>query len=145
MIRVGNVSAINAARMAVRVVFRDQQGIVTNWLPIITQSGAYWMPKVNDPVVCIFLGNGIESGFCVGSYYPNAAPAGDAGKVGTWYPDGSYIEYSGGQYTINMKSKVIITGAAGVEILGETTINGDVRITGDLVVDGGITRGGESI
>jgi len=66
-IKIGRVSAINEATGAVEVVFQDKDDIVTDELPLLAFE--YYMPEINDLVLCVFLGNGIEAGFCLGRYF----------------------------------------------------------------------------
>ncbi|MBP1924588.1 phage baseplate assembly protein gpV [Sedimentibacter acidaminivorans] len=66
IIKVGQVSSINFNKSSVKVTFPDKDNIVSNYLPILNPG--YYIPKIGDQVVCIFLGNGIEQGFCLGSF-----------------------------------------------------------------------------
>ncbi|KEQ22303.1 phage baseplate assembly protein V [Paenibacillus tyrfis] len=143
MVRVGTVSVIDPDRCAVRVVFPDRDDLVSDFLPVVVLPGEYVLPKVNDRVLCLFLGNGLETGFCLGSFYFNASPPPTTApeKRGTWYRDGSYIDFdeASGTLAVHAKGKVIIKAASGLEIAG------DVHISGNLTVDGSITGGGVSV
>lgn len=161
IIRVGTVSVVDPEQCAVRVVFSDRDDQVSGFLPVIVWPGNYVLPKVDDQVLCLFLGNGIESGFCLGSFYFEGAPppVTAPGKRGVWFPGGSYVEFdeATGALTVDVKGTVVIKAAAGVDIGADSTINGDltlqgqanisgnVHIGGSLTVDGSITRRGESI
>lgn len=133
IIRVGVVSSVSASKMAVRVVFADKDDMVTDWLPIVvfqTMSNKdFVLPVVGETAVCLFLGNGIESGFYLGSIYSSVdkPPTSDANKRGIWFEDGSYVEYDRSTGAITVEAK------------------GDVHIKGNLIVDGTITRGGVSV
>lgn len=73
LIRVGNVSDIDASRLAVRVVMPDRDDLVSGWLPLCRpplrydEYTALVMPEVGEQVLCLFLGNGLEAGFWLGT------------------------------------------------------------------------------
>lgn len=71
MVRVGRVNSINKIAGTVTVLFEDRDNSVSIPLPIL-QSAAF--PQVKDQVLCIFLGNGIEVGFCLGKFYSKENP-----------------------------------------------------------------------
>lgn len=79
IIRVGVVSSSDPGRQAIRATFPDRDDQVSDWLPVIippikteyTVNGETLcleieIPKLDEEVLCIFLGNGLETGFCVG-------------------------------------------------------------------------------
>jgi len=66
-IRIGIVSSVDIARMAIRAVIPDQDNLVTDWLPIVQPfSGIAGLPSVDDMVLCAFVDSGLENGFCLG-------------------------------------------------------------------------------
>lgn len=77
-IRVGTVSSRDETRQAVKVVMEDQEDLVTDWLQIIyppvrvigeppaVVSMELQLPAVGETVLCVFLGSGIETGYCLG-------------------------------------------------------------------------------
>jgi phage baseplate assembly protein gpV len=67
LFRVGNVSSVNYDAGRVRVAFEDQDKIVTDELPLLAFE--YNMPAVGELVLCLFFGNGISKGICLGKYY----------------------------------------------------------------------------
>ncbi|MFU1797383.1 phage baseplate assembly protein V [Paenibacillus azoreducens] len=152
-IRNGVVSSVSAEQCAVRVLCEDEDNQVTDWLPVVVpqtlKNKDYALPDVGENVVCLFLGNGMETGFCLGSIYSDddKPPVKDANKRGTWFEDGSYVEFdrASGKLTIDAKGKVSIKAADGIQIDGDAKIKGDVNVTGNLTVDGSITRGGVAI
>lgn len=73
LIRVGRVSSVNRSRGTVQVLFPDRDNSVSSDLPVLKSSP---FPSVNEQVVCIFLANGIEVGFCLGPFYSESDPPG---------------------------------------------------------------------
>lgn len=144
MVRVGTVSDRNPNSCSVRVVFSDQDDLVSDWLPVVLPQALntrdFSLPDIDETVVCVFLGSGIEAGFCLGAIYTDANPVGNEEQRGVWFPDGSYVVFDRetGTLTVAANGGVIITAPS-------TRINGDVRITGNLIVEGSITRGGVTL
>ena len=70
LIRVGTVSSVNAAAGTVRVAFAAQDDMVTYELPVITRGSKnnkdYWLPDVDEQVLCLFLPNTSGRGVCDG-------------------------------------------------------------------------------
>lgn len=167
MIKTGKVSSINRSNGTVQVVFADQNDMVSNDLPML--SFEYEMPDVGDQVLCLFLDNAPEWGFCLGRFYCDAIPGLDKKVIRRRMEknkDDSYIEYeidSGNMnlvnakadVTIDAKGKVIIKQAAAVEITtsgnvqidctalqinGNVNVNGSIHATGSIIDSGGNTN-----
>ena len=130
LIRVGTVSSVNAAAGTVRVAFAAQDDMVTYELPVITRGSKnnkdYWLPDVDEQVLCLFLpntsGRGVCDGFVLGTFYSSVdAPVENSGDVhAVKYGDGTIIKHdrSTGKLTINATGDIdIIAG-------GKVTING---------------------
>lgn len=130
LIRVGTVSSVNAAAGTVRVAFAAQDEMVTYELPVITRGSKsnkdYWLPDVDEQVLCIFLpnvsGRGVCEGFVLGTFYSSVdAPAESSVDVHAFkFGDGSVIKHdrNSGKLTINVKGDInIIAG-------GKVTVNG---------------------
>ena len=80
-IRIGTVTAVNAAALAVRVHFPDVD-IVSDWLPVLrhrpgvsteTADGhkhgvvtSHWIPSIGDPVLCIYMPGFNADGYVLG-------------------------------------------------------------------------------
>lgn len=82
LIKVGRVSSLS--EQSARVVFPDRDDVVSYDLPVL-QHGAmrtqgHWMPEVGEQVLCLFLPNGIESGFVLGSFYSDTQPGPDVAE-----------------------------------------------------------------
>ena len=85
IIRVGKVSSTNTSAMTVRVTFPDEAGLVSDDLHVICQGSKsdkdYWMPDVGEQVVGIFLPNGRNAGYCLGTFFSKVdAPPSGAGQ-----------------------------------------------------------------
>ncbi|MGO4890285.1 hypothetical protein ACJ2A9_21260 [Anaerobacillus sp. MEB173] len=65
IIKVGQVNSINMNMGTVRVLFEDRDNSISNDLPVLNSSP---MPIVGQQVVCVFLGNAIKDGFCLGGF-----------------------------------------------------------------------------
>jgi len=125
IVRIGHVSSANATKGTVRVVIDDQQGIVTNELPLL--AGEYNMPAVGDLVLCLFLGNGISNGFCLGKYFStvNPPPVTDPKIIYKDFGDGSYIKYDKTSKTLTIKADVAIEG--------DLSVTGNISATGTIL------------
>lgn len=65
-IRVGTVSTVDTEAQSVRVLFEDQDDMVSDELPIVFPftDEAFVPPKVEDAVLCVFTATG--DGYCLG-------------------------------------------------------------------------------
>lgn len=144
IIRVGNVDSINAENGTVRVRFPDRDDKVSKELKVIYhkthQDKFYFMPEINEIVLCVFLPGTQEEGFVLGAFYnqEDTVPVSDPNKKAWYFSDGGIIEYdkASGILLINAVSKVEIT-APEVEIsAGNITLNGNVSIAENLEVSG---------
>lgn len=132
LIRVGTVSTVNAAAGTVRVAFAAQDDMVTYELPVITRGSKnnkdYWLPDVDEQVLCLFLpntsGRGICDGFVLGTFYSSVdAPVENSGDVhAVKYGDGTIIKHdrSTGKLTINATGDIDIIAGGKVTINGQT-------------------------
>lgn len=132
LIRVGTVSSVNAAAGTVRVAFAAQDDMVTYELPVITRGSKnnkdYWLPDVDEQVLCLFLpntsGRGVCDGFVLGTFYSSVdAPAENSGYVhAVKYGDGTIIKHdrSTGKLTINATGDIDIIAGGKITINGQT-------------------------
>lgn len=132
LIRVGTVSSVNAAAGTVRVAFAAQDDMVTYELPVITRSSKnnkdYWLPDVDEQVLCLFLpntsGRGVCEGFVLGTFYSSVdAPVENSGDVhAVKYGDGTIIKHdrSTGKLTINATGDIDIIAGGKITINGQT-------------------------
>ena len=132
LIRVGTVSSVNAAAGSVRVAFAAQDDMVTYELPVITRGSKnnkdYWLPDVDEQVLCLFLpntsGRGVRDGFVLGTFYSSVdAPVENSGDVhAVKYGDGTIIKHDRrtGKLTINATGDIDIIAGGNVTINGQT-------------------------
>jgi len=147
MFRYGKISSVNPARVSARVKFDDKlsqtgQPSVSHDLPIIVPGSLknkhYNIPDISEDVVCLFLPNGIQRGFVLGSFYNvnNPPPVNSPDKEHVTFSDGTILEYDRSSHTltVNVKGTVNVTATSG-----------DVMVNGiSLVhhVHGGVQSGG---
>lgn len=132
LFKVGQVSSINPEKGMVKVLFPDKDYTVSDFIPML--SFEYNMPKVEDQVWCVFLGNGLESGICLGKTYSEKTlpPANDKDLYKKQIDEDMYIEY-------NKKTKIFNMKVEGVEIevnKGTVNVKAEEVIIGDGAVEG---------
>lgn len=102
-VRLGVVSSVDLKKGTARVVFEDRSDVVSPELAVMQKntmnSKFYWMPDVNETVVCLYLANGQETGIIIGSVYSDAdkpvPEISEEGKkrLGIWIDDNNYIKW----------------------------------------------------
>lgn len=129
LIRIGTVSSINYEEGKVKVCFNDQDRIVTDELPML--SFEYEMPEVGEPVLCLFLGNGIRNGFCLGRFFYDKDTPSEYGKD-------IYLKHFLKDATLkyDRSSKTLTLNADQVIFNGNLNINGELVVTGDATIGG---------
>jgi len=159
MIRYGKVSSVNPATVSARVAFADKSGVVSHDLPIIVPGSLknkhYHIPDIGEDVVCLFLPNGIQRGFVLGSFYNvnNTPPVDSEDKEHVTFSDGTVVEYDRNSHTFMMDiqgtanittaGSTNITATGGVSVTGNVNVTGNVTVTGALEVSEGITATGD--
>lgn len=97
MVKIGKVSSVDEKRGTARVLFPDRQDSVSGDLFVImpfTLSGqVYYMPVVNERVVCIF--DDCGTGFIIGSFYADSRQPvqGDKNMTYVNFNDGTILRY----------------------------------------------------
>ena len=75
----GEVVEVDENLHRVRVKLLDRQGMVTGFLPVLVPAAknfqVYSLPQVGDTVLVLFLPQGPEDGFVLGSFYHEQKPA----------------------------------------------------------------------
>jgi phage baseplate assembly protein V len=167
LIKIGEVSSVDYAAGTARVVFDDDNSLVSNDLQVLQkntfQNKDYSMPDIGEDVVCLFLPSGSEEGFILGSVYAGeiTPPESSGSKRTVVFSDETKISYDrethtlsaviggtsivadGEAVTINGASK--ITGTAPqIELNGAVTINGDVTVNGAVTANGDVIAAGIS-
>lgn len=127
-VRYGKVSSVNLKKCTARVVFEDREDSVSPELPVLQKNTMnckhYWMPHVDEMVVCLYLANGQESGIIIGTIYSDidkpVPEISDEGKNrdGVWFEDGTFIKYE-----LDSKTLAIDTqGNINITAKGDVTI-----------------------
>lgn len=144
MIRYGKVSSVNAKLHTVRVAFPDKGDLVSHSLPVLVPGSLknryYSLPDVGEDVLCLFLPNGAQRGFVLGSFYSvnNPPPVTSQDKRYITFPDGTVVEYDRAAHrlTVDVKGDIRISATGG-----------DVIVNGVSLVQhthGGVQPGGGS-
>lgn len=151
LIRVGKVSSVDYEKATARVVFFDDDDIVSYDLPVLQKNAFknkdYCMPDVDECVVCLFLPSGVATGFILGSVYTgNVAPPEKMADIRTVsFADGTRISYDRKASTLNVTAvgNVNVTASNVTVSASNVTVSapdiamvGNVVIEGDLLVDG---------
>lgn len=73
LIKIGEISSIDPAKCTARVVFDDEDSIVSFDLPVLQRNSLknhdYAMPDVDEDAIVLFFGEGQEDGVILGSIY----------------------------------------------------------------------------
>ncbi len=124
LIRHGIVVKRDEQNMRVCVNFSDTvtKPLTTNWLPVLLPRANgdcyYDLPDIGDKVLCLFLPNGIDTGFVLGSFYgENKSPITNGDIYFHKFKDGTYLEY-------NRKEHKLIASCVGdVELSAQKNIS----------------------
>lgn len=99
LIRIGEVSSIDPVRCTARVVFDDDDSIVSYDLPILQRNTLkthdFHSVNVGEDVLCLFLPSGPEEGFVIGSFYAGEVtpPEKTEKRRTTVFEDGTVVQY----------------------------------------------------
>ncbi len=124
--RVGDVSSIDPDAGTARVKLPDSGGVVSYDLHVLSPKAHhdkfYTMPDVGEQVLCIFLPNGLEKGFILGSIFSQIVnpPVNDPDKTHFEFKDGTTMEYDRKAHSLTVDVK----GTIEVKASGNITING---------------------
>lgn len=166
--KIGEVSAVDPATCTARVVFDDDESLVSSPLQIIQFNSlankGYWLPDVGEDVVCLFMGTGVEEGFILGAVYAGDVkpPESNQDVRKTEFKDGNFFSYNRKDHVLSIKINDVFIevkpGMVSVTTEGEADIQAgsrirlksnkvlidspDTELTGKLSVAGGISGGG---
>ena len=103
MLRYGTVSSVNRKECSVRVLFEDHDDNVSPELRVLVRNTMnkkdYWLPDVGETVICLFMPNGEETGFVLGSVYSDAdkpvpeISIDEKSRSGFWIDSKNYIKW----------------------------------------------------
>lgn len=153
IIRVGVVSSINPGKCTATVAFQEFGNLVTYDLPIVVKQSLsnkdYWLPDINEQVICVFLPIGIETGFILGSIYSSEDEPviANPNKRSMIFSDGTSVEYdrSNHELTINVVSGKVNITAETAHVTASTTITGDLIVEGNIGATGNVSDGVSTI
>lgn len=150
LIKIGEVSSVDYETGTARVVFDDDESLVSFDLQVLHRNTFknqdFAMPDIGEDVVCLFLPSGEVEGFILGSVYAGeiTPPETSGDKRTTVFSDGTRISYdrntrqldieiSGTKISANTESVKVNTPVS-VDITGAQTVkvntDGQVLITG---------------
>jgi len=144
--RTGEVVETDPEKCMVRVKFPDYDELVSYWLQVVQQqtfdNKHYYMPDLEELVLCIFLGNGPIAGFVLGAVYNEKDTPPEEGQdiYYTKYKDGTRIKYDRENHLVtkNIKGDVLITVENNESAKGtvDVTVKDFIKIenTGDITV-----------
>lgn len=130
--RVGVVSSVDAAAGTARVAFTDLDNTVSQDLRILTRGSKhdkdYWIPDIDEQVVCLMLtntsGRGVCAGVILGTFYSRTdAPVENSADVrGITFGDGSVVRHDrgSGNMTIHATGNIDLVADGKVTIQGST-------------------------
>ena len=140
LIKIGEVSSIDPVNCTARVVFDDDDSLVSRPLKVIQRNSLknkdFAMPAIGEDVVCVFLPNATEEGFIIGSFYAGAIkpPESTETKRTVLFADGTRVCYD------TATGSLSVTGAKAITLNAPSvTLDGNVAITGTLAVAGAVT------
>lgn len=178
LIKIGEVSVIYPEKGTARVVFDDDDSLVSAELKVLKKNTFknhdYGMPDIGEDVLCLFLPCAVEDGFIIGSFYAgDVKPEENTGDLRTVvFDDETRIGYDRKAHKLFIeidreKEKTVITAdqkeiylQVGKDkttvLMNDNTIDidttkhidakaptikldGDVTITGTLLVQGAVT------
>ena len=166
--KIGEVSSINPVKCTARVIFDDENSMVTYDLPIMQRNSLgnrdYQMPDIGEDVLCLFRSDGFEDGVIIGSFYGGdvGPPETTADRRTVVFKDGTRICYDRAAHTLTVTiasteivfdqqngsitvpdSVTVNCTTATVNASSSVTINSpDTTCTGNLTVAGLITGQG---
>lgn len=176
-IRVGEVTSIDPQKHTARVSFPEDDNNTSYELAVLCRNSFsnrdYGMPDVGEDVLCLFLPDGIEDGFIVGSFYAGEVtpPTADQDERKVIFADGASVTYNRKTHsldvvigsskihadqstisaetsdTISAKAQTInIEGSASVTVKSsKVTIDAPTtEITGNVTIGGSLSQGGGS-
>ena len=172
LIKIGEVSSVDPEKCTARVVFDDEDSLVSYDLQILQrntyENQDYQMVHPGEDVVCLFLGPGQEDGFIIGSLYAGEIkpPEASLDRRTVVFSDGTRVCYDRQEHkiTVTIEGTEIVFNrqdgsitvpnavtinctTATVNASSSMTINSpDTHVTGTLTVDKKISgKGGLAV
>lgn len=102
-IRTGTVSSVDREKATVKVFFEDRDESTSGDLKVVPRNTMrkkdYWIPDVDEQVLCLFDPRGEEDGYVIGGVYSEVDKTpGELDKTkincsGLWFDDRNYIYF----------------------------------------------------
>ena len=88
----------------------------------------YDIPEIGQQALCLFLGNDMDQGFCLKTFYSdvNLPPVANKNIYRKQFSDGTFIEYKKDSRELSVHSSEPIT------IIGNLNVQGDLVATGTV-------------
>lgn len=108
LIKVGEVSSVDLEKCTARVVFDDEDSLVSYDLQILQrntyENQDYQMVHPGEDVVCLFLGPGQEDGFIIGSFYAGEIkpPEASLDRRTVVFSDGTRVCYDRAEHKLTV-------------------------------------------
>ncbi|MBI9112243.1 phage baseplate assembly protein V [Maridesulfovibrio ferrireducens] len=148
VVRVGKVVSLIPERGTVRVQFPDADAsgkqLVSYELPVLAHKTlhdkSYWMPDVDEHVLCVFLPFAQRQGFVVSAFYSDAdtVPLSDPDVRHVIFKDGSWFQYDRKKHFL---SGHVVNGCADLEIDIDAKLTVGQDLTANIGRDTAITIG----
>ena len=143
MIKIGEVSSVDYAKGTARVVFDDDDALVSYDLQVLQRNtlnnNDYAMPDVGEDVVCLFLASGSEAGFILGSVYAGDVLPPESGEKlrYTQFADGSKFscDWQSSVFNVSIGDTAISAGRSDITI--KTSNNVNIKGDGNSTLEGG--------
>lgn len=172
LIKIGEVSSIDPAKCTARVVFDDEDSIVSYDLPVLQRNTLknhdFAMPDIGEDAIVLFFGEGQEDGVIIGSIYAGEVtpPESTENRRTVVFDDGTRVCYDRAEHklTVTIEGTEVVFNrrdgsitvpnavtinctTATVNASSSMTINSpDTHVTGTLTVDKKITgKGGLAV
>jgi phage baseplate assembly protein V len=145
LLRVGVIESVDAAGKAV-VSFGDQLTPPIEWLMAVGDTTIWLRPTVGQQVLVASPEGDAEQASIVGGLPSDAHPAlPSAASVVIKFKDGGLITYDPDASRLNfdLPGEVQIIAPNGVNITGDTMIDGTLQVTGDTTLDAKLEVAGD--
>lgn len=143
VIRVGEVTSVDAASHKAAVTFDDDDGQTSGMLPVIIPNSLenhdHCLPDIGEDVLCIFLPTGTEEGFILGSFYAGnvTTPESSVDVRAVTFKDGTRLAYdrSGHKLTAAVNGDIEISASGNIRATSSGTI--ELQAAGSIAIRSG--------
>lgn len=153
VIRVGEVTIVDAATHKAAVTFDDDDGQTSGMLPVLIpntlENHDHCLPDIGEDVLCLFLPTGTEEGFILGSFYAGnvTTPESSADVRAVTFRDGTRLAYdrSTHKLTARVNGDIEIAATGNIKATSSGTI--ELQAAGSVSIrsGGNVTITGTSL